>query len=125
MDYGRPPAEHFALGRQLNSLGNAVLVVGSGNIVHNLRALRREASAGQAYPWAIEFHARTAALLEQGALAGWRSSRAGGGGALAHPTYEHYLPLLYAAGAGSRRGRCFFNDRFQAASIAMRLGGLG
>jgi 4,5-DOPA dioxygenase extradiol len=123
MDYGRPPAEHFALGRQLNSLRErGVLVVGSGNIVHNLRALRREADAGQAYPWAIEFDARTAALLEQGALAELAEfQKLGEVAQLAHPTYDHYLPLLYAAGAADPGEKMrFFNDRFQAASIAMR-----
>lgn len=123
MDYGRPPAEHFALGRQLSSLRErGVLVVGSGNIVHNLRALRREASAAQAYPWAIEFDARTAALLEQGALAELAEfQKLGEVAQLAHPTYDHYLPLLYAAGAADPGERLrFFNDRFQAASIAMR-----
>ena len=123
MDYGRPPAEHFALGRQLNALRErGVLVVGSGNIVHNLRALRREAGAGQAYPWAIEFDARTAALLEQGTLAELAEfQQLGEVAQLAHPTYDHYLPLLYAAGAADPGEKLrFFNDRFQAASIAMR-----
>lgn len=123
MDYSRPPAEHFALGQHLKQLRErGVLIVGSGNIVHNLRAIQRQASDTQAYPWAFEFDAKTAALLEKGDLPELARFRDLGQVAqLAHPTYDHYLPLLYAAGAadGDEKVR-FFNDRFQAGSIAMR-----
>jgi 4,5-DOPA dioxygenase extradiol len=123
LDLGRAPAEHFALGQQLRALRQrGVLVVGSGNIVHNLRATRRGAPAMQAYDWAFEFDARTAGLLEQGALAELaRFQQLGQVAQLAHPTYEHYLPLLHAAGAAEPGEKPrFFNDRFQSASISMR-----
>ncbi len=55
IDYSRPPAEHFALGQQLHKLRErGVLIVGSGNVVHNLRALQRTQSPLQAYDWAIQ-----------------------------------------------------------------------
>lgn len=123
MDYSRPPAEHFALGQQLKALRErGVLIVGSGNIVHNLRAIRREASALQAYDWAFEFDKRIAQLLEQGALAELAQfQKLGQMAQLAHPTHDHYLPLLHAAGAvDAKEPVRFFNERFQAASIAMR-----
>lgn len=123
LDYARPPAEHFALGRQLRALRErGVLVVGSGNIVHNLRATRREANAMQAWPWAFEFDAKTKALLEQGALAQLADfQKLGPLAQMAHPTHDHYLPLLHAAGAVHQGEKMrFFNDRFQAASISMR-----
>jgi len=123
LDYARPPSEHFALGRQLKALRErGVLVVGSGNIVHNLRATRRGAGAMQAYPWAFEFDAKTKALLEQGALAELADfQKAGALAQQAHPTHEHYLPLLHAAGAADPGEKVrFFNDRFQSASISMR-----
>jgi 4,5-DOPA dioxygenase extradiol len=123
MDYSRPPAEHFALGQQLKSLRErGVLIVGSGNIVHNLRAIRREANATQAYDWAFEFDGKTAALLEKGALAELAQfQQLGQVAQLAHPTYDHYLPLLHAAGAAESGDKMrFFNDRFQAGSISMR-----
>lgn len=123
MDYARPPAEHFALGQQLKSLRErGVLIVGSGNIVHNLRAVQRGAGPTQAYPWAFEFDAKTAQLLEKGALAELAGFQALGQLAqLAHPTHDHYLPLLHAAGAVDPGEKMrFFNDRFQAGSISMR-----
>lgn len=123
MDYGRPPAEHFALGQQLKALRErGVLIVGSGNVVHNLRATRREAGPLQAYDWAFEFDGKTKGLLEQGALAELADfQKLGQLAQMAHPTYDHYLPLLYAAGAVHPGEKMrFFNERFQAGSISMR-----
>lgn len=123
MDYQRPPAEHFALGEQLRGLRErGVLIVGSGNIVHNLRAIRREAGPMQAYDWAFEFDAIARGLIEKGALAELADfQKLGQVAQLAHPTYDHYLPLLHAAGAVHPGEKVrFFNDRFQAGSISMR-----
>ena len=123
LDYSRPPAEHLALGRQLRALRDqGVLIVGSGNIVHNLRAIQRSAPNDAAYDWAIEFDQRMGQ-----ALAG-RDDRAvadflalGEVARLAHPTHDHFLPLLHALGASDEKDQVtFFNDRFQAASISMR-----
>jgi 4,5-DOPA dioxygenase extradiol len=123
MDYSRPPAEHFALGQQLRGLRErGVLIVGSGNIVHNLRATRFGAPENQAYDWAAQFDTATAAHIEKGdlpALADFQ--KLGQVAQLAHPTYDHYLPLLYAAGAADAKEPVkFFNTGYQAASISMR-----
>jgi len=123
MDYSRPPAEHFALGRQLAGLRErGVLIVGSGNIVHNLRAMRWGAPSSQAYEWAAEFDAKIAAQVEKGDLAGLADfQQLGTAAQLAHPTYDHYLPLLYAAGAADPKEPLrFFNNSYQGASISMR-----
>ncbi|MBS0316943.1 MAG: 4,5-DOPA dioxygenase extradiol [Proteobacteria bacterium] len=122
MDYDRPPAEHYEIGRQLRGLREqGVLIVGSGNIVHNLRAMRWGAG-DEAYDWAVTFDRIVAERIEQGRLDALApllelepQAR------LAHPTHEHYLPLLYAAGAaGAEDKAAFFNTGFQGASIAMR-----
>ncbi len=123
MDYSRPPAEHLALGRQLRALRDkGVLIVGSGNIVHNLRAVQRQAGPMQAYDWAIEFDRHVTALLDKGDMDAVAAFQQLGPLALnAHPTHDHLLPLLHAAGAvlpGERPA--YFNDRYQAASISMR-----
>jgi len=123
MDYGRPAAEHFALGRQLARLRErGVLIVGSGNIVHNLRTMRRDAADNQAYDWAIEFDRITAEHLTHGRLEALNDFQQMGAVAqMAHPSWEHYLPLLYTAGAvGADEEPRFFNDGFQGASISMR-----
>jgi len=123
MDYSRAPAEHYALGQQLQKLRErGVLIVGSGNIVHNLRAARRGAAADETYDWASEFDAVVHAQIEQGDLEALQNFQQLGAVAhQAHPTHEHYLPLLYAAGA-VLPGEVprFFNADFQLASISMR-----
>jgi len=123
MDYARPPDEHFALGRQLAPLRErGVLIVGSGNIVHNLRAARFDAAPDQAYDWAVEFDNKIAGQMEGGDLAALADfQKLGSVAQLAHPTYDHYLPLLYAAGAAdSGEPMRFFNTGYQGASISMR-----
>ena len=123
MDYSRPPAEHYALGQQLHKLRErGVLIVGSGNIVHNLRMSRRGSSASDAYHWAIEFDAVVQGQIANGQLDGLQNfQRLGPVASQAHPTHEHYLPLLYAAGAArSNEMPRLFNAGFQSASISMR-----
>ncbi|EXU79966.1 aromatic ring-cleaving dioxygenase [Comamonas aquatica DA1877] len=123
IDYRRPPAEHFALGQQLQALRErGVLIVGSGNVVHNLRALQRTQSPLQAYDWAIEFDQMVTGLVERGDLARLGDfQQLGTVAQMAHPTYDHYLPLLYAAGAvHSGEAAQFFNADFQMATISMR-----
>lgn len=123
MDYSRPAAEHFAVGRQLAALRErGVLIVGSGNLVHNLRTMRREAADNQAYDWAIEFDRITAEHIAQGRLEALNDfQQLGAVAQMAHPSWEHYLPLLYTAGAvHADEAPRFFNDGFQGASISMR-----
>lgn len=123
MDYSRQPREHLALGRQLAFLRDqGVLIVGSGNIVHNLRTMRRDLGPDQAYDWAVAFDGAIAAHIERGefdSLAGFQAM--GSIAQLSQPTHEHYLPLLYAAGAASPGEPVrFFNASWQAGSISMR-----
>ncbi len=123
MDYGRAPDEHYALARQLKTLRNrGVLILGSGNIVHNLRQMQRGASGNQAYDWALEFDQTIGGYLQQGNLDALPNfQKLGQLAKMAHPTHEHYLPLLYAAGAvDAREPLRFFNTSFQAGSISMR-----
>lgn len=123
MDYGRAPEDHYALARQLKALRDrGVLIVGSGNIVHNLRQMQRGASGSQAYDWALEFDQTIGGYLQQGNLDALQNfQKLGQMAKMAHPTHEHYLPLLYAAGAvEAREPMRFFNSSFQGGSISMR-----
>ena len=123
MDYDRPASEHFRVGQQLATLrDHGVLIVGSGNVVHNLRAMKPDAAHKKAYDWAIEFDRIVADQVQSGHRAALADFQNLGQLAMqAHPTFEHYLPLLYAAGAATDTDSVsFFNAEFQGASIAMR-----
>jgi 4,5-DOPA dioxygenase extradiol len=123
MDYARPPAEHLALGQQLGTLRDrGVLIIGSGNIVHNLRAARWNSRANEAYDWAVDFDNAIAQRIEKGDIAGLADfQKLGSLAQLAHPTYDHYLPLLHAAGAADPDEPVrFFSESYQLGSISMR-----
>ena len=120
LDARRSPAEHFALARSLRPLRDeGVLLLGSGNIVHNLRLIRWE---DVAYDWATEFDSKVAQRIERqddAALVDYRSL--GPGAALAVPTDEHYLPLLYAlAQRDAGEKATFFAEGVTLGSISMR-----
>jgi len=111
------------LGQQLRKLRErGVLIVGSGNIVHNLRATRRGTGQQEAYDWAVEFDTVVQDQVKKGQLdALAHFQKLGPTAQLSHPTHEHYLPLLYAAGAATTTEMPrFFNTGFQSASISMR-----
>ena len=99
IDATKPPSYHLELGKRLGALRDqGVLVLGSGNIVHNLR--RADFGLDTGYDWAVRFDAAVRARIEAGdhaELADW--SELGPDARLAVPTPEHYLPLLYALGA--------------------------
>jgi 4,5-DOPA dioxygenase extradiol len=120
LDLAKPPSEHFELAQELKPLREkGVLIVGSGNIVHNLRALVR---GGQAYDWAEDFDARAAQVITNRdfrALA--RPLSLARTLPLAHPTLEHYLPVLFpAAVADEKDGLNYFNIGIDMGSISMR-----
>jgi 4,5-DOPA dioxygenase extradiol len=123
MDYSQSAAHHYAIGQQLAALRDqGVLIVGSGNVVHNLRAARD----ANPYDWALEFDQYVGQALARGdhaALIDFQKNAALA--QLAHPTYEHYLPLLYALGAASGSAKkapppAIFNEGWQLAAISMR-----
>lgn len=91
------PKELFALGQQLAPLRDeGVLIIGSGFIVHNLRAMRQ----GPPPSWATDFDSWTADVLARGdvdALLDYRKKAPGVERSL--PTHEHFVPLIVAAGA--------------------------
>ncbi|MBP6596906.1 MAG: 4,5-DOPA dioxygenase extradiol [Arenimonas sp.] len=116
----QPGAWHFDLARQLAPLRDeGVLVVGSGNIVHNLRLWRQ--NQAEPYDWAQRFDEDIAERIAQGHHDGMLGYETLGPDALlAIPTPEHYLPLLYVL-ALQRDGEAveFFNEDV-ASSISMR-----
>lgn len=101
IDSTKPPLYHYELGKRLNTLRDqGVLVIGSGNVVHNLRTLKWNDDA-EPYPWAHSFNEYVRENLSwQGMatehpLVNFMNHE---GAALSCPSPEHYLPLLYALG---------------------------
>lgn len=120
LDATQPPAYHYALGRALRPLRErGVMILGSGNIVHNLRLMCWE---DRAFDWAAEFDATAKQFIEAGdhqSLVEY--GKLGRSAALSIPTNEHYLPLLYALGAAEDGEQVqFFADRVTFCAISMR-----
>jgi 4,5-DOPA dioxygenase extradiol len=99
LDATRPATELVPLGRKLAALRRqGVLVVGSGNVVHNLRMMQF-GPANAAYPWAGRFEAEVKSRVESRAIESLAAyGDLGPDARLAIPTPEHYLPLLYCLG---------------------------
>jgi len=103
MDATKPARFHYEIGRALAPLrAEGVLVVGSGNVVHNLMLMQRREGA-PAYPWAKRFNEYVrAALAADDHEALIEFERAGEDARLSVPTPEHFLPLLYIAALQSQ-----------------------
>ena len=95
LDRSLSPSEHYALARELRPLRDqGILIVGSGNVVHNLQ---RMSPGARAFDWATQFDEWLAARLLEGdhrALLDYQEL--GPLARLAHPTPDHYWPLMYA-----------------------------
>ena len=96
----QPPSFHYELGKRMASLREeGVLIIGSGNIVHNLSAYSWGEDDVPPFDWAVRFeeHARESLLKGDDApLVNYQSL--GRDAILSAPTPEHYLPLLYVLG---------------------------
>ncbi len=101
IDETLPAPAHYQIGRRLAPLRDRdVLIVGSGNLVHNLHAYAWGRQALEPYDWAVRFETQARAWM----LAGDHQplidyEHLGRDAALSAPTPEHYLPLLYVLGA--------------------------
>jgi 4,5-DOPA dioxygenase extradiol len=119
------PERHLEIGRSLAELREeGVLILGSGNVTHNLRdAFTRLRKGENATPdWARRFDAEIAKSLEQHdtarLLTAWRETD---DGRRSHPTADHYLPLLYTHGATWADEPVRFPiEGFDIGSISMR-----
>lgn len=121
LDYSKSPREHYELAKDLAALRKkGVLIIGSGNMVHNLRMIDwRNQNAG--FDWAVETDAKMREWIAAGnhqALIDYKK----GGRAFEQsiPTPEHYLPLLYTLGLQSKNEESsFFNAKTIMGSISM------
>jgi 4,5-DOPA dioxygenase extradiol len=128
IDRTQPPAFHYALGKRLMDLRQeGVLILGSGNLVHNLEAYAWGDHRAAPYDWAVRFEDRVRQLvvsrdhqplLDYGAL--------GTDALLSVPTAEHYLPLLYVLGLQRQNDAVAFPvsgvDGGSISMLALRIG---
>lgn len=120
IDMSKPLSWHLETGKILSDLRNrGVLILGSGNVVHNLRTMRM---GGKAQDFALEFDNFFAQSLRSRDMAAL--SDMNGMGALfrkAHPTHDHYLPALTIAGAADEKDDLtFMTDSIDLGSVSMR-----
>ncbi len=116
------PEYHYQLGKELRSLREqGVLILGSGNVVHNLRTINWDTHA-KPYEWALEFDhwvkERLQARDDHALVHKFLDKEAG---KLSNPSLDHYLPLLYILGAADAKDNLQFDfEGMQNASISMR-----
>lgn len=124
IDYTKDPQYHYDLAKELYSLRKkGVLIIGSGNMVHNLRmvAWDKMHEPGYGYDWALQMNEKFKQLISNGDFKSLiRFDKLGAEGRLAIPTPEHYLPLLYTLGLKTDKDAfSFFNDKAVAGSLTM------
>jgi 4,5-DOPA dioxygenase extradiol len=123
IDFSRPPEFHYDLATRLAALrSRGVLILGSGNVVHNLSERGGTGVTPRPRDWAIEFDARMTGAVMKGDHAQPISFLTLGPLARqAHPSYDHFLPLLYCLGAAGPKARVrTFCEGFQWPGISMR-----
>jgi len=124
IDYTQPATYHYELAQRLSSLRDkGILIIGSGNIIHNLRLVdfNNMDKDNYGYDWAIEAHESINTFLQDGnytPLINYeKQSRAY---QLAIPTPDHYLPLIYTLGLQQKNeDLSLFNDKLLAGSLSM------
>ena len=124
MDYLQPPQFHYDLGRELSLLRKkGVLIIGSGNIVHNLSLVSwdKMEEPGFGYDWAIEANEKMKKLIlsdDHKSLINYKLQ--GRAFNLAIPTPDHFLPLLYSLALKEENERIeIFNDKAVGGSLTM------
>ncbi|MBP6532168.1 MAG: 4,5-DOPA dioxygenase extradiol [Bacteroidia bacterium] len=124
IDYNKPAQYHYDLAKQLSSLrSKGVLIIGSGNMVHNLGMVdfSRLDETDYGFDWAIEMNQKFKTKImnrDHASLIDWRSM--GKAAELAIPTPDHYYPLIYTLALQDKNEPAvFFNDNAVGGSLTM------
>jgi len=122
MDETQPASFHFDVGRRLAPLRDqGILIVGSGNLVHNLHSYAWGRHLPEPYDWAVRFEKTVRELLLAGDYEPLiEYERLGADALLSVPTPDHYLPLLYVvAGRADSEAVTFPVEGVDGGSISM------
>ena len=124
IDYTKPPQYHFDLAKKLQKLREkGILIIGSGNIVHNLRMIdwKNINIVGAGWDWAIEAREKTNNWLLEGNFQNLIDyHRQGVALQTAVPSPDHYLPLIYSLGLKEKsENLSLFNDELIGGSLSM------
>lgn len=124
LDYTQKPQYHYELAKELNALrSKGVLIVGSGNIVHNLGLIAwdKMKEPNYAYDWAIEANTKMKKfILENNHKELINYTSQGKSFELAIPSPDHYLPLLYTLALKDDKEKIqIFNDKAVMGSLTM------
>ncbi|WP_295220180.1 4,5-DOPA dioxygenase extradiol [uncultured Chryseobacterium sp.] len=124
IDYTKPPQYHFDLAKKLNKLREkGILIIGSGNIIHNLRLIdwRNINTPGAGWDWAIEAREKTNHWILDGNFKNIiEYQNQGISLQYAIPTPDHYLPLVYTLGLKTSSDELsLFNDELIGGSLSM------
>ena len=124
IDYTKPPQYHFDLAKKLQKLREkGILIIGSGNIVHNLRMVdwKNINTVGAGWDWAIEAREKTNNWLLDGNFQNLIDyQKYGIALQTAVPTPDHYLPLIYSLGLKEKSDSLsLFNDELIGGSLSM------
>jgi 4,5-DOPA dioxygenase extradiol len=122
IDYTKSAEYHFNLAKELSFLRRrGVLIIGSGNVVHNLRKVKWEENA-EPFEWAMEFDEIVKKNIEKdNPKALIEYEKLGESAKLSIPTNDHYLPLMYTLGLREKEDIVeFFNDSVDMGSMSMR-----
>jgi 4,5-DOPA dioxygenase extradiol len=113
---------HFEFANHLKKLRNeGVLIIGSGNIVHNLRQISRENSPVMEWAGQFDENIKSAILNKDHAQLFAEVPSQHSLWKMAHPSIEHYLPLLYVLGASEENEKIIFPyEAFELGSLSMR-----
>lgn len=122
LDYRKDAGYHYELAKELVSLRNKnVLILGSGNMVHNLRIIDWQQTSDKGFDWAEEAREQMKKLISDNNYSDLINyKKLGREISLAVPTPEHFLPMLYALALKEENEQItFFNDKIDLGSIAM------
>jgi 4,5-DOPA dioxygenase extradiol len=121
IDHYKTPQWHFELAKEISKLREkGILILGSGNMVHNLRLLNWN-DPDYKYDWAEEMNEKFKSFIDEANFKNLIDYNSlGNAASLAVPTPEHFIPLLYILGLKEEKEKVnYFNDRTIMGSISM------